>query len=363
MQISIRPAMVFLLLALCLAGCDRGTPEAVLSNYLERVSNTLDTDAEDGNPYEALRPLPPRRERRLPISELRAGLLESLDFADCGLLPLIAERNSSLGKVMKPSTLLSYELRFFDRLDPCHRHHQVRPSRDKEFSRLLKETWQVKSENLEAVVWNGLFTSEALERNFSLSREPLPLAGNPGFGDSQRALKAFQNIVDLLSDYRRHNRYHLNNELNNLEKHYFALHTSEYGSQLLKSLALLSHYLNRAAAVLERSVERRPLCFNGRATEKARFLKNVFIRYYAGEVQPYMAMVQRQGESWLLQTNDLLDENKLPVPAVMRHYREQMLDMRLPGSPWSDYQQAIHRHTSAWQTVLDQCGLMPGGNQ
>ncbi len=349
------------LLVVALSGCGRDSPEATLEDYLERVSNTVDIEPDSGNPYQHLRAFPARRDRILVLEELRAGLLESLDFSQCGLLPLIAERNSSLGKVMKPSTELSYELRFFERLEPCHRSYSAKSVVEgDDFGRLLEETFRIKSANLEKVIWNGLFTSEALERNFSLSREPIPLLGNQGYGDSLRALESLQKLIDSIDDYRHNGQFRLPAQLQNLEQRYFALHSSEYGSQLIKSLALLTHYLNLTADSLERAQQRRPLCFNKTPSAKAKILNNVFFKYYAGKVQPYMARVQREGEPWLQRINALLDPHRLPVPAGVQQYRQQMLDMSAENGLWPRYQRAIKRHTKAWQQVLTQCGMMPG---
>ncbi|OMH38738.1 DUF3080 family protein [Motiliproteus sp. MSK22-1] len=344
-----------------LYGCDQNSPEAMLEDYLVRVSNSIDQEYQPASPYAGLIPLPPRRERRIPTTELRSGLLETLGFSNCNLLPLIAKRNSSLGKVMKPSVLMRYELDFFERLHPCYeRYRASRTSIDLDFFRLLEEVHQVKSDNLEAVVWNGIFTSEAMEKNFSLSQDPLPVTGNPGFGDSLRALQQFDKVVESVSEYRNNNHIKLPNKLEDLEQHYFAIYSSEYGSQLIKSLALLSYYLNLTANVLEQRMERRPLCFNQTPTESAKILKNVFIKYYSKDVQPYMALVQKQGSEWLKYINKLINSNRFRLPVSVQHYQTRMLAMDAPEGLWSSYQRSIKRHTQAWQKLLTECGLMPG---
>ncbi|MEH6626255.1 MAG: DUF3080 family protein [Motiliproteus sp.] len=347
------------MILLIVSGCEDNSADAVLSDYVARVSNTLEQDTDNDDPYQNLVAFPPRRERHIAITELRAGLMEALSLSSCELLPLIAERNSSLGKVMKPSTLLRYELRFFERLESCYRRYQNSTSENPGFLHLLTETYQLKSANLENSLWNGIFTSEAIEGNFSLSKGPIPLAGNPGFGASLRALKFFNNLVDSTIQYRNGDPFLLPNTLPKIERHYFALHRSEYGSQLIKSLALLTYHLEKTASALNKAQLRRPLCFSGKPTEKAKILNNILIKYYAGKVQPYMSRVQRNGQAWLKQTNLLVNNERLPVPAAMQKYHAAVLDMKNPDAPWSRYQQAIKTHTHAWQTILQQCGLMP----
>ncbi len=353
--------LITLFILIVASGCDSNSADAVLADYAERVANTLDQDVVDDDPYRDLISFPSRRERRLDITELRTGLIETLSLSNCQLLPLIAERNSSLGKVMKPSTLLNYELRFFARLEPCYRNYRNTKYEDAEFVHLLTETYQLKSANLEATLWNGIFTSEALEKNFSLSKGSIPMTGNPGFGDSHRALKFFNNTVESIILFRNGKPFVLPRKLAKMEQHYFALDRSEYGSQLIKSLALLTYYLNKTALMLDKAQLSRPLCFSGKPTEKATILNNVLLKYYVRKVQPYMSLVQRNGQAWLKQTNLLIDSKRLPVPPAMQTYRDQVLDMENPDALWNRYQQAIKTHTEAWQRVLQQCGLMPDG--
>ena len=63
--------------------------------------------------------LPERRERMLPTTDIREGMLDVWDFQQCGMMNLIADRNSTLGKVRLPSQKMIYELRFMASLQPC----------------------------------------------------------------------------------------------------------------------------------------------------------------------------------------------------------------------------------------------------
>ncbi|MCW8884802.1 MAG: DUF3080 domain-containing protein [Motiliproteus sp.] len=352
--------LLFIFVFVVLTGCDQHSPESMLEDYVDRVGNTLDLDAQSGKPYEHLQAFPDRRDRRLTTTELRTGLLETLSLADCQLLPLIAERNSSLGKVMKPSTQLSYELRFFSQLESCYRRYRSNPDTDEEFMRLLNEIYKVKAANLEAVIWNGTFTSEAMEQNFSLSKDPVPLTGNPGYGNALRALQFFHQIADNLQRFRSGQSFRLPPDLKQLEKHYFALHNSEYGGQLILSLALITHHLDQVTELLNRKLQKRPLCFKSQPTNTAKILKNILIKYYAGEVQPYIARVQRHGQDWLETINGLLTHGIMPTPPLVERYRLTMLDVQGSSTLWGEYQRAVEAHTDAWQQVLRQCGLMPG---
>jgi hypothetical protein len=339
---------------LILSGCSPSSPQAVLEDYQQRVANVLEQELALVQPATTL-PLPSRRARQQQLAETRGGLLDTLELRHCGLLPLIAERNSSLGKVKPPSQLLSYELRFFTLLQRCYRQDQQRPLLDMEFSQQLALLYRLKQANLPGVFWNAVFTSIAIERNLSLSRPPLPLTGHPGYGDSLRALQLLNRIGAGLDPPAQ--TYRQPDRLAQLEEHYEALHHSEYGSQLFTSLRLLIDTLNRTAATIEQRLAQRPLCLRGR-TPQAQYLKNVFDRYYTAKLQGYLSQVYRQGRPWLEQLNRLAVMQ--PSSEAFDAFRQQMLNPEAKQGLWQQFEQALERHTQSWQRVLTECGMMPG---
>ena len=350
--------LFYFLVVWVVSGCGQQTPQALLEDYLQRVANVLEQPPAISSPETrvSLVSLPTRRYRQLPITDLRSGLLDSIDLRLCGLLPLIAERNSSLGKVQPPSQRLIYELRFFARLQPCYRQNLQQPLLDARFSEQLQQIYQTKRINLQPSWWNALFTSNALERNLSLSRPPLPLHGNPGYGDSLRAL---QRLAALQPDgHSLENDWSLPDGLEQLEQHYAALYHSQYGSQLFRTLALLSDLLNRTAMTLDQSEKRRPLCLTGHPTNRAIHLKGVFDRYYGERLRPYLSQVYRQGRPWLESLNRLAIQSR--PSEEFEQFRQQMLDTQYEQGLWRQFEQAVQRHTQSWQRLLGRCGMMPG---
>ncbi|WP_421863901.1 DUF3080 family protein [Motiliproteus sp.] len=330
----------------------------MLEDYLQRVANVLEAEPQSSNAETraVMLPLPSRRERRLTPEELRSGLLDSLELRHCGLLPLIAERNSSLGKVMKPSLQLNYELQFFAKLQPCLKRDQQQSISDTEFSAQLQQIYRIKSANLVPVWWNSVFAAEAMERNLSLSRPPIPLQGNPGYGDSFRALEVMGTLAQPLNPPA--DPFPLPNQLERLESGHESLYNSEYGSQLFSSIALLIDALNRTALTLDRATRQRPLCLNGHSTTQAEYLRNVFDRYYGGGVQPYLSRTYRNGRAWLEMMDKLAQQAQPSVAWV--HYHQQMLDPLAKNGLWQQFERAIQQHTRSWKQVLSSCGLMPG---
>jgi hypothetical protein len=350
---NFRNSVIPLLCTVLLLGCDNQQPEQMLETYSTRVANSLDMDTElDLNHPLKLPRYPRRRERIKQVSDLRQGLIEVLNLRHCQLLDLIAERNSSLGKVMPPSKKMVYEIKLYSGLRSCLQRLEKNQA-DSELIQQIETIFTVKHNEFEANLWNGIFTSEAVERNFSLSEPALPLEGEDGFSQSRQALITLNQIARLNNN--REN-WTEPDYLDQLESHLHVLYSLRYGSRWLRSLALISDTLNHTAGVIEQRLETRPLCFNQQTTPKARIVKNVFNKYYAGQLQPYMARIDRQGKEWLKLNRNLL-ENFTDIPQPMQAYKNQILAIDAPL--WLNYIQARDRHTLAWQTLLQQCDLMP----
>src|SRR3989338_5415420 len=99
-----------------------------------------------------------------------------------------------------------------------------------------------------------------------------------------------------------------------------------------------------------------PLCPTGKATERGRIVQNIFVKYYAGSLQPYLAQVDQRGQAWSSSLRSLSSVTQIP-PATLQYLQ------RLSGqeaSLWADFQQATARHVRSWQEVLNSCGLAPG---
>ena len=349
-------SLIILFSSLLLLGCENQHPEQMLETYSKRLSNSLDIDIKLDLSFPLQLPAyPRRRERIIPVTDLRQGLVEVLNLRHCRLLNLIAERNSSLGKVMLPSKKMVYEIKLYAGLRDCLQKLNSTDT-DTEIVPQIQDIFSVKEEEFEAALWNGIFTSEAIERNFSLSEPALPLKDEGGFSQSRRALEALSQLAKL--NINRDQQPDLSS-IEKLETHYQSLYNSRYGSRWLRSVTLLSRTLDHTAMIIEQRLEKRPLCFKQQPTPQARIVKNVFNKYYAGQLQPYMGRIDRQGKQWLELNRNLL-QSFTNIPKAMQEYRKLVLATDAPH--WLNYIQARDRHTLAWQTLLQQCNLMPGSS-
>lgn len=350
-----KACLIALLSVTILSGCSEQTAESMLRDYTQRVSNAIDHPI-DLKPHQAHYPiLPPRRERRVEIPELREGLIDVLRFRHCDLLPLISERNSNLGRVMTPSQILQYELRFLPAIQQCEEYLLTRISEKADLIPLLvrvQEIRQHKETQLPFVIWNALYTSPEMEQQFSRSSAPLPLELTGQISHIQQTLDPFLVIAQVTQK--------TSNALDvefirSIESYYEQLYRTELGSQWLRSVSLLTETMSAVADGIEQRLEERPICFNRQPNNRSTIIQNVFRNFYASEFQPYLASIDQFGQHWISLQKRLLSD--LPIPASSADYFSKIFDKNNRDGLMYAYDQAKLRHISAWQKLFDHCGM------
>lgn len=347
-----------LLLLSLLYGCSEPNAEKMLQDYTRRVSNALDEPIEFAPGNSTFPALPPRRERLLPVEGLREGLVDVLQLRHCDLLPLIAERNSNLGRVMPPSQTLKYELRFLPAIEACEQDLRDRIKTDEALAPLHHRVGQIlqhKQEQLPRVIWNSIYTSDEMEQQFSRSIEPLPLEAQGLINQASHPLDAFIQISQLIE---KETPWPDSRFINELENHYEQLYRMQSGQQWLRSVFLLSYTMEQVTQAIETRLQRRPICFNQQPNNHSVIIQNVFRNFYAAEFQPYLALTDQFGQHW--QSRHLAIQQHLPIPASSEAYFSQLFDNAVQGGVLNRFHQATQRHTEAWRTLLTHCGLSIG---
>lgn len=333
-------------------GCTQTDPATdLLKTYADRTSRAIDVDFDLklNSTAQMLAPLPPRRDRTLVIEEINEGLLDVLDLRQCGLIDLIAQRNTSLGKLAPGSQRLIYELSFFPKLRLCIENLKEDPEQTKLLSRLQTIATQ-KIDNLPKQIWNSVYTSAEIEQHFSLGSPPLPPSDTSQVAPLQLTLDRFSLIAGL----NQKTDWQAPEFVSSLERDYETLYRSEFGSQWLTSMVYLTQTLDQTAQAIEQRLEGRPICFNQQQNRKSEILWNVFVKFYVNSLQPYLAGVERDGRIWSSFHMEMVKQLKLTEQAWIETYFADT------GALWEPYLLARKRHTNAWQSLLEQCGLRPG---
>ena len=341
---------------LLISGCINSDPATdLVETYASRTANAIEKpfDLHLLKTAELYPTLPPRRERLAPIEPIREGLLELLDLRHCNLMQLVAERNTSLGRVATGSQRLIYELEFFPAAKTCIRDLEKNPDRQ-EMVANLKSIVEIKSASLPNQIWNSIYTSPEMEQHFSLGELPLP-PNTPGLiAPITPTLERFAQIAALTQQ----SNWQTPDDITNLESHFETLYRSQFGAQWLASMALLTQTLEQTANAIELKLQGRPICFNRQQNNQSKILWNVFMNFYVNSLQPYIAQVEKEGRIWS-ELNRQIIYNLAETP------RSQHIEYLFAeqGPIWHPYLSARKRHTEAWQQILEQCNLRPGSKQ
>ncbi|MHB0777436.1 DUF3080 family protein [Halomonas sp. WWR20] len=340
------------LLGLLLVGC--GSPseaDALWIDYQRRLANTLDITAPVPHPPRNLEAFPSREARLFDIAETRQGMLEVYALRECGIISAVAERNSQLGRTALPSQRWVYEQTMWRMLRDCW-EADIASHLSQDARQRLQALLMTKTQQLPRLSWNALFDSQEWVQNFSRASQPLSPETDLAFSQARLAL-----------DYLRHATLHQFDptwrlDSNTLESHLQVLQNTAWTARLLRALLLASQRLDEASDALQARLAERPICYLGHSNPSAERLYNVFMRYFIGQVQPYLAELQRSSRLWLGGVNGLLEAHSVSRPAIDR-YRHVWLSIDNPAAPQSRFQAALERHILLWQDVWRSCGKLP----
>ncbi len=335
-----------------MTGCINTDPaQSLVETYAERTSRAIDVDIDlTLNKTSELYPtLPDRRDRAKTVTPITEGLIDVLDLKECGLIDLIAQRNTSLGKLAGGSQRLIYELEFMPKVRDCQSLLTGNVERAEVLER-VKEINRIKINNWPKQIWNSLYTSPEMEQHFSLGATPLPPDADHSNVELMLTMQRFVEIAETHTD----KTWQTPSFANELERDYETLYRSNFGSEWLASMALLTQVLEQTSEAINQRLNDRPICFNQRQNQKSEILWNVFMKFYVNSLQPYIAQIERSGRQW----SDLHQT----INASLNLPQNQWLDIytHSEGLVWSRYLKAREKHTQSWQNLLDQCGLRPG---
>ena len=347
-------ALFMVLLCLLIGGCTaKDSPEARFDDYQDRLARTL----------EVVRPIavapsaqlyPGKRELQLALETPRTGWIGLFQLHRCGLVNLVSERNSILGRVAPAHQRLAYESKLLAGLQSCRTDTADDKTADDDFKARLNELIAIKEQAVPAIFWNYTLGGDASAHLFSLAGRPPTATPTAAGRDSRAALEDLSSAGRRLADGE-------TLDADELAAIYQRLESSTYGGQLQSAAISATAALDAARAMIDRRLARRPVCFNGRPSRRGRTLQTILLQVYGPGVQAYLADLVRAGREWRAAVATLVDVQRVPLPQTWTAYQQATL---APDSGvWARLDTAIHRHTKRWQDMLGDCGLMPGQAQ
>lgn len=344
--------------ALLLSACsfnDNGTD--IFDNYIYRLNNSLNVPSEHDvakNTHQMADELMRYPQKKLLTYTFKPSSINLLDFlrlSQCELQRHIGQRNSSLGRFMKPSQTLLYEYEFIvlasqcvEQLDDAH-----------ELSALLSSVVADKRLLLSQYRWNAFFSSDETISLFSLSSSPLNLSQlQQSPVELYSALTLLHRVFDA-NDIKQQTFYTQAQQKVSIEQAFAVIASSKRVGELRLSMELVRRYLRRADHLLAYRLSQQPLCLSAKPNPQFEIVNTVFVKFYIGEVQPYLSALHQQAKA-MLQHIDALVQQLEPTPAFTVFWQDVYLN---ENSEWQRFDRAIGQHTKNWQALLTQCGRLP----
>ena len=358
-----------------LLGCFGGsTVKQSIDDYAARLSRVLDTPLPDSFNDKITTPLPKLADSatlKHAIEGVNINLREFYALQDCELGTVVAERNTSLGKSQLPSQRLVYESKLLNVLKSCEAA-LTKENESNQRNAALAATiasWREQKTQDYSKTWANLVQgSQELRLALNTPERLFSVENNKDALSSVNALYYINNLSNkelLLSDVYSSNTASSDTETeatneNNSEK---IIESSELEQQLkiIRSARLpatlwhtqqtLTQNLSLLTNMLETELDA-VSCPEGRASDKAKILRNVFYLFFIEEIQPVGSLVNQYHyklaplwEDWLAQPS-LHEEFK-------RYIRQQSQD------GFNQYSSAMKAHVNLWQGFLGRCNLSP----
>ena len=358
-----------------LLGCFGGsTVKQSIDDYAARLSRVLDTPLPDSFNDKITTPLPKLADSatlKHTIEGVSINLREFYALQDCELGTVVAERNTSLGKSQLPSQRLVYESKLLNVLKSCEAA-LTKENESNQRNAALAATiasWREQKTQDYSKTWANLVQgSQELRLALNTPERLFSVENNKDALSSVNALYYISSLSNkglLLSDMYSSNTASSDTETeatneNNSER---IIESSELEQQLkiIRSARLpatlwhtqqtLTQNLSLLTNMLETELDA-VSCPEGRASDKAKILRNVFYLFFIEEIQPVGSLVNQYHyklaplwEDWLAQPS-LHEEFK-------RYIRQQSQD------GFNQYSSVMKAHVNLWQGFLGRCNLSP----
>ena len=358
-----------------LLGCFGGsTVKQSIDDYAARLSRVLDAPLPDSFNDKITTPLPKLADSatiKHAIEGVNINLREFYALQDCELGTVVAERNTSLGKSQLPSQRLVYESKLLNVLKSCEAA-LTKANESNQRNAALAATiasWREQKTQDYSKTWANLVQgSQELRLALNTPERLFSVENNKDALSSVNALYYINSLSNkelLLSDMYSSNTASSDTETeatneNNSER---IIESSELEQQLkiIRSARLpatlwhtqqtLTQNLSLLTNMLETELDA-VSCPEGRASDKAKILRNVFYLFFIEEIQPVGSLVNQYHYKLAPLWEDWLAQPSLHAE-FKRYIRQQSQD------GFNQYSSVMKAHVNLWQGFLGRCNLSP----
>ncbi|QGG80388.1 DUF3080 family protein [Litorivicinus lipolyticus] len=306
---------------------------AVWDDYANRLGRVLEQPL-TLTPVAPVGILTPRSQRRVALTESRTSLGKALALGPCGLVPLIAGNNNSLGKVAPATAELVYTQQALRLARACVAQPPaaIQGTGAEDGLRALiahrQSLWP-------QLLSNAVFAAPEFDRYFqssaaALGPDQVTSTGLGGLDDYLAILGAADAGATL--------------ELSALEQAAQRVQAAPTGATWINSQRLARHHLDTLTA----AIDAHRLCQGPRTPEQGLLARTVFEAIYLDQVQPMLTTLDQRGR----RLHELLST----------HQQQTGIVVDWLATDWHPDQlrQATRAHALAWKNLLTACGLPIG---
>lgn len=308
-----------------------------LSEYSNRLSRVLNTPLPTPDGAYSLN-YPTRSDLTSTSTEITINLKEFYAIQHCELGSLVAERNTTLGKIQLPSQRLVYEHQLLNALTQCK---ERLGDSNLQLAHTITQ-WQTIKHKQYLQAWRNIIQkSQAMKLGLSVPGVLLSANNNQDANSAINALYYLNSLTSPLSPL----------VSGTLEAQLQLVESSRLPAKLWATQQVLSASLSSLTTALRPALEQIP-CANGMPSEKAKILRNVFYLFFIKKIQPigselnqYHYKLAPLWQQWM--TNNALS------PTFKQYIRMHSVNH------FSHYQQNMSEHVALWQQFLARCHLSP----
>ncbi|MCA1769285.1 MAG: DUF3080 domain-containing protein [Halomonas sp.] len=314
-----------------------GDSNTLLIDYQRDLAQRLDLTPPSPASPSNIGAFPEQRERLVSIPETREGLLNVFALRECHITTLVAERNSTLGRVAPASQLWRYELTLWQRLTDCLASEVPKHLAEADRDRLQRLT-TTKSEQLPRAAWNGLFGSDEWAGSFSRVSSPLPV---DALSPPEAQLQSLGYLRALMTTAEKDSPPP---DLEALEGHLRALNQRPYTAELLRTLTLATQRLEEASDLAARALARHDGCLTSGLDHNAN----------DEHLAQWLERLNAAAHAWLAELAPLFDSLASPPKAVDAYQRE-WLSRHDPLAPLPAFEAARNHHQELREALSIRC--------
>ena len=358
-----------------LLGCFGGsTVKQSIDDYAARLSRVLDTPLPDSFNDKITTPLPKLADSatlKHAIEGVNINLREFYALQDCELGTVVAERNTSLGKSQLPSQRLVYESKLLNVLRSCEAALTKENESNQRNAALAAtiSSWREQKTQDYSKTWANLVQgSQELRLALNTPERLFSVENNKDALSSVNALYYINSLSNkelLLSDMYSSNtassdtETEATNENNSesiiesseLEQQLKIIRSARLPATLWHTQQTLTQNLSLLTDMLETELDA-VSCPEGRASDKAKILRNVFYLFFIEEIQPVGSLVNQYHYKL-----EPLWEDWLAQPSLHKEFKRYIRQQSQDG--FNQYSSAMKAHVNLWQGFLGRCNLSP----